>query len=299
MPDNPGSFRIQGLWLAQKGGDGSITVCMPLPADVLKLKNGVHSLRPQTLPAGLSSSANTSRHAVLRARAEKPEGGQWLNAAGIAAWLRGEPIDAGKHLLYSGDLWKTDHRLGIALDAQLRTAEGGRLYTTETIALKEGTGFIVGIHNADALPATGQLRLGGDGRAAAMSTPAFTLPEPDWAHIEKHKHFRLVLATPGLFPRGWQLPGAEGETIRIGSHAANMACAAVSRHDVISGWDLAKWQPKNAERITPAGSVYWLENYSGDIASLQTLIQNGIGMDTLNSSRRAEGFNNIMIANWI
>lgn len=298
-PANPGSFRLQGLWLGRGGsGIGSIELLSPVPADVVVQQHACHYLRPRRLPGALQSSADTPLHAVLKAGAEKPETGLWLTQAGVQGYLRGESLARGC-LLDSSDLWALDERLGIALDAASRSAESGRLYTTEAIAMAAGVGFIVTIAGAEDLPQTATLRLGGDGRGADMRPIGIDWPQPDWAQIEQSKRLRLILTTPGLFDRGWQLPGAENLEVPLADGHATLACAAVPRHEVISGWDLANWRPKNAERLTPSGSVYWLENYSGSIASLQQLTEAGIGVDTLSSSRRAEGFNNIMIANWL
>lgn len=296
-PSAPGSFRIQSLWLARRSAQ-KMEVFMPLPADVVVLMNSIHALNPIQLPTGLNTSARTPQHAVLRSKAEKPLAGKWLNQNGITAYLRGKCIEHS-HLIDSSALWKTDERLGIALDAATRTAEEGRLYTTESIAMANHIGFLVVVRGADDLPASGNLRLGGDGRGANMQIQHCTLPEPDWALLKKEKRFRVILSTPGLFPTGWGLPGATTDNnIQIGNATGKLVCAAVSRFQVISGWDLALWQPKSAERITPAGSVYWIDNWNGDIASLQELTKTGIGLDNLEPSRRAEGFNNIMIANW-
>lgn len=298
-PVNPGSFRLQRLCLGRKRLDtGSIEILSPLPADVAVLQDSSYYLKPQVLSDALQSSAATPMHAVLMAGADKPETGLWLTQAGLQAYLRGEMLTS-KMLRNSSELWGLDERLGIALDAASRSAESGRLYTTEAIAMFEDVGFVLAIAGADDLPQTGNLRLGGDGRGADMQPVCIDWPQPDWAQIEQTKSFRLVLTTAGLFERGWQLPGVADLEVELGDGHASLACAAVPRYEVISGWDLANWRPKNAQRLAPAGSVYWLKNYSGSIASLQQLTETGIGVDTLTSSRRAEGFNNIMIANWL
>ena len=298
-PQDPGSFRLQSLWLARKNSvnEAGYEILMPLPADISVLTSGCYYLRPKVLPAELQSSAITEQHALLKAKAEKPQTGLWLTQTGLQKYLLGTALN-DTDFLDSGELWSKDERLGIALSAQTRTAEEGRLYTTESIALKQGVGFVVGIAGADDLPRQGSLRLGGDGRSADMQVAAVEWPEPDWQQIEKTKRFRIVLSTPALFQEGWQLPGARENIIELADGEATLVCTAIPRHEVISGWDLTKWQPKADERLTPAGSVYWLENFTGSIASLQMLTQSGIGVDTLQASRRAEGFNNILIANW-
>lgn len=75
----------------------------------------------------------------------KPESGNWLTAAGMSAYLRGVALDRDRHLVPSAKLWQTDSRLGIALNPTRRSAEEGRIYTTETVALCRDVGFIAGV----------------------------------------------------------------------------------------------------------------------------------------------------------
>jgi CRISPR-associated protein Cmr3 len=302
-PENLGSFRVGFVWLAKTASASSAQtsglddIYIPLPADVVVLEKNVHTLKPLNLPQGLQTSSIVAQQAVLKAKAEKPATGLWLNLKGFQAYLHGEKIERDVHLIETKKLWGTDERLGIALSAATRTADDGKIYTTEAIALRENIGFYIGINGANNYPQNGLLRLGGDGRGAAMHSCALLLPEPDWQKIETQKHFKIILTTPALFNAGWHW-GQENTQVKIGNGTATLVSAAVNRFGVISGWDLAKWQPKDAERITPAGSVYWLENYTGDIASLQAQLQQGLVVDTLHPSRRAEGYNHFMIANW-
>lgn len=300
-PSKPGSFRLKQVWLAKRS-NSTVEYFMPLPSDVLALESGIKTLQPQSLPKGLASSSTSPMHALLKAKAEKPKVGCWLNTQGIKAYMRGEKL-LPAHVEQSSHLWATDERLGIALHNGTRTAEDGKLYTTESIALKEGVGFVAEITGAENYPQQGTLRLGGDGRGASMQTIDGVNYEPDWKNIETSKKFKIWLTTPALFLQGWQLPDTHNHQVKIGDGTATLACAAVNRFSVVSGWDLAKWQPKDAQRVTPAGSVYWLENYTGSIASLQRLMDTGIGVDTIdhgskNTGRKAEGYNNFMIANW-
>jgi CRISPR-associated protein Cmr3 len=78
----------------------------------------------------------------------------------------------------------------------------------------------------------------------------------------------------------------------------------VPRADVVSGWDLARWQPKSAQRAAPAGSVYWLDELDATPDDLRKLAVAGLwsesGEDAKpeNASRRAEGFNRLTLAGW-
>jgi CRISPR-associated protein Cmr3 len=218
--------------------------------------------------------------------------------------LRGEPL-AENHLVGLDTLWKDDHRLGIAMDPCSRTAEEGRIYTTETVALKKEVGFLAGVDGAaGCLPKGGLLRFGGDGRGAVVSHCRPDFPETPWQRIADEKRFRVVLLSPGLFPDGWRLPGLRDENgtyvWRGDTFTARLVAASVNRVEVVSGWDLARHAPKPAMRVAPSGSVYWLDGLEGEVAGLQRLVQNGLWplLEKPDLARRSEGFNNILIAAW-
>ena len=78
-----------------------------------------------------------------------------------------------------------------------------------------------------------------------------------------------------------------------------LVCAAVPRAEVISGWDLARWQPKPAQRAAPAGSVYWLEELEATPVQLGKLADHGLWPESgYASQRRAEGFNRFVFATY-
>ena len=298
-PELPGTFRLRAFTLARRCAAGGIEPLFPLPADVVVVNRQPHVLRPMPAHSALRSSYPLSHLPTLPAEAGKPESGNWLTAAGMSAYLRGVALDRDRHLVPSAKLWQTDSRLGIALNPTRRSAEEGRIYTTETVALCRDVGFIAGVDGMDGLlPEAGLLRFGGDGRGARMETCTPDWPQPDWSVLATGTGFRLLLTTPGLFPGGWELPGLTADRQwPVGSKIAVLQAAAVSRPQVISGWDLAYWQPKPAQRLVPSGSVYWLEQREGlTITVLQTLVESGLPV--AEPTRRAEGFNNILIAAW-
>lgn len=265
----------------------------PLPADVVVSHDNLSAatyLRPQPLPPGLNSSYPLAELPTLQTgHPAKPIGGLWLNGQGIAAWMAGTPITP-VHLVRSSTLWKFDSRLGIALDADKRSAADGKIYTSEAVALSEGIGFLAASSGHDRILQDGDLvRLGGDGRAARVRTATLEPIATDWARIEREGRFRLILNTPGIFPEGWQPPGVPGKLL----------AAAVSRADTLSGWDLVKRQPKPAQRSAPSGSVYWYQLAAGKLADLEKLQQLADnGLPCTDGTRRTEGFNHCRIAPW-
>lgn len=304
-PAEPGGFAINWLSLASRSvRSEDIVHAVPLPADLAAFDDAKAplSLHPAKLPAGSAAANELPLTALLRmAKQVKPAAGRWLDGAGLAAHMAGTPPAS---TLKTADLFQRETRLGIALDAGSRTAEDGALYTTEAIAFNTGAGFLVGIDgDAGQLPASGFLRLGGDGKGAAYSRADFTPPAAPLADIAASRRFRVILATPGIFAAGWLPDGVtrQGERdcrLRGNGFSARLACAAVPRFDIISGWDLALQQPKTAQRVAPAGSVYWFDELEGDAGKLAAWVEGGLWGDNYDKQRRAEGFNRAWLAHW-
>ena len=91
--------------------------------------------------------------------------------------------------------------------------------------------------------------------------------------------------------------------LRGNGFSARLACAALQRHAVVSGWDLAQRAPKTAQRVAPAGSVYWFDQFNGDAGKLAAWVAGGLWPQSAttppeSAQRRAEGFNNALIGRW-
>jgi len=302
-PKAPGSFRITHFGLAKREYD-HIAPLLPFPADVVAFKDreehlDIIHMKPQPLPNGVIGAKHTPCLPVLKMdKQRKPESGYWLTNSGIAAYVRGETLQPS-HLIHADELWKTDPRLGIALDGDQHTAAQGKIYTTDVIAMRTDVGFVVTVAGASELvPTNGLLRFGGDGRAASVQSCSYDPLQPDWNSISQQRRFKLVLRSPGIFEHGWQLPGmqSDGRWHCGFSGSARLVAAAVSRNEVISGWNIARHQPKPAQRTVPTGSVYWLDDWQGDMTELKQVVLQGLPCD--DPSRRAEGFNHCMITNW-
>ena len=302
-PSAPGSFAIEWVTLARKSSAANADPALPLPADLVAFADPreLVALQPVSLSAGSAAAGELPLTALLRAKKRvKPEGGRWLDGAGLAAHLGGTLPAA---TLGNADLYTRETRLGIALDGGSRTAEDGALYTTEAVAFDSQAGFLVGIEgDGGQLPDRGHLRLGGDGKGATYARCDFSAPAAP-PGIEASGRFRLILATPGIFAGGW-LPD---RVVRLGDlnfrlqgegFSARLTCAAVPRFDIVSGWDLALQQPKTAQRVAPAGSVYWFDQLEGDAGKLAAWVAGGLWDDNCDRQRRAEGFNRAWLGTW-
>lgn len=311
-PDQPGDFRISHFLLGRFDVTAAklVDVYWPLPADVIITANEngtkhIHALEPHHLSDTIQSSAPCEQIPILRTDKQvKPEGGLWLNSAGMQAWLNGEVMKAD-HLVETRTLWHIDSRLGIALDAQARTTSDGQLYTVDAVALNPNIGFLAGVCGCGKLlPENGVLRLGGDGRAARHSAIEWQAPRSNWGQIEGDQRFKLLLSTPGLFKQGWLLPGMTahdgGYIWKTADFSARLVTAAINRAETISGWDIAENKPKPALKAVSTGSVYWFDRFEGDVSALEKLVEKSLfDIDAYpDRKRRVEGFNNIQIGSW-
>ena len=285
--------------------NGHLERVFPIPSDLVIQKATkdatnakIYALKPMPLPEGLMSQlAEGQQVPMLQAPAGKPESKYWLDEAGYYAYLNGQFNQiSNDNLIEVSQLWKKDYRLGIALDGNTRTAAEGQLYTTEAIALCEGVQLVAEIQGADDFPKKGNLRLGGDGRGAGFDVDTLkALPSIQ----AKNGKVKLTLTSPAIFADGWRLPSQDEQgRIQFAGGSARVITASVPRHQVISGWNLAEWKPKPAERVVPMGSVYWLEDVQCDTAtSLQDALQALLLRDT-DPQRCAEGYNACQLANW-
>jgi CRISPR-associated protein Cmr3 len=313
--DRPGSFRVAHVAVARRESTGPINY-FPCPEDLVVLDEAPGGKRVnRMIPVDgdvlspLVMDLSLPRLPVLRVAEQEKPASYWLTQSGLENYLQGTtpPPEA---FVKTTDLWLSDPRLGIALDADARTAEKGRIYTTDTVAPGSDTGFIVGVAGADGcLPKQGLLRLGGDGRGAKIE-PWQPTTRPPWEKVPSGPRFRMILATPGLFPNGWLPPGVErtesGElAFQLHELKARLVAASIPRSKVVSGWDVAREDPKPAQRMVPPGAVYWFEIMAGDSSVLQEIADEGlwplVDLETLGSlwrQRKAEGFNNVWFGDW-
>lgn len=310
-PAEPGPFALTAFTLARQLDDGTRQTLHTLPADlVVTDKDGdakhIQSLRPQAPHTGLLSSSGFAQVPLLaETERRKATSGLWLSQAGWQRYLNGQLPNAEHDLVKTSELWAIDSRVGIGLNADTRSADDGKLFTTQAVAFKPRVGFVASVRGAT-LPAQGSLRLGGDGRAASSQSVDHQTPQADLNAIATQGRCRVVLTTPGLFAQGWLPNGFQREAddhhwLNLHGVRARLVCATVPRSETISGWDLAanngKGQPKAALRSAPSGSVYWLDQLQATPEALGKLANSGFWSDACEDThRRAEGFNRFAFA---
>lgn len=287
-----GALHFAAYGLAQREGT-TLRPLLPMPADVLYSKD--HSvttvplrvLEPTPLPVGARMSLPDGLQPLWTKHSEDAyyqQRSTLLPVQNFLAYLRGymqglpcEPATADTY-------YKTEPRVGLAIDPTTRTSATGNLYTVGFTRLHATVGFAVS--TAQALPLQGPhglLRLGGEARSATyqiLDDAPFAALETEKATIQeaiherrtrgKKPYVRLVLLTPAVFEQGWLPDGFDPQTLErtFGACKVQLIGAAVNGFEHLGGWDLAAGRPKPTRRAVPAGSVYYLHVHEGDIEAL-------------------------------
>ena len=322
-PARPGSFLVTRFQIARRAENGAVEPLYGLPADLSVTRRAagdgrdegreVRRISPHAPDRVRASAATGSLATLAEPQRSKPISGLWLTAEGWRQYLDSRKVDQ-VHLVPNNDLWRLDTRIGIALDPLKRRASDGALFTSQGVVFRKrehgrndgapdtgagwNVGFLAGVSGAT-LPNALTLRFGGDGRTAeATRIDDVPSPETDYDGLATARRCRMILTTPGLFEGGWKPTGVtgDGRDLHFDLHGvrARVVCAAVPRSEVVSGFDLAKRRPKPAQRVAPAGSVYWLDELDATPDALRNLAAQGLWLDRgENVARRAEGFNRL------
>jgi CRISPR-associated protein Cmr3 len=188
-------------------------------------------------------------------------------------WQRGispdfESLDKIKPL-------ESDPRTHVAIDRTTGTVEDGQLFQTEGLSFHKRVGghdleknrgeFALLARFAGDLSAT-TFTLGGERRLSWLDqAPNDPLGLPDDHHnaLKSSQHIVVHLATPAIFKNGWK-PGwlnnqLEGTPPDCDGLVLRLKAVVMERWQGISGWNLAKNEPRATRKAVPAGSVYWFE----------------------------------------
>lgn len=293
----PPGFRMRGPFVAREEGEGEarrIWRYFPLPADATVTSGGHRSLAPVHPAEGVLTSAalpgqDGKQHPldllIQEGEPAKQVGEWWLRQDELVRYLGGKEAQATpgqppsmpmedlpgylSARASSGEklpLYLRESRFGIGLDPARRTTMEGMLFEVEYIRPLAGVGLDVEVDwlhgGVDALagwPERGMLAAGGEGRGARFRrVNADPLPAPP---DPLPRRFKLYLATPTYFARGWQ-PADWGRFFE--GPAPGLVAAAVGRYQSLGGFDLAaaRGDPqahRPARRYVPAGSVYFFE----------------------------------------
>lgn len=266
---------------------------LPVPLDVTLANDGTRIHFHQLLPAAHSPNTNLSPKFLPVATAPPNKHGQphgWWTLSQYAAYLRGKNEGTFTPVA-TEELWQSEHRTGLQIDAASSAAEEGRLFAGSYLRLRNDVRFYFQAELCDMkngeqenLAALDWLLLGGDRRLVRLHStkddPFADFREPQIPPPAKDGPVLLKwsLITPAIFAHG-HIPGWCKDTSSAARPVGQVClplpgrAALVSwclgRPESISGWDMLKNEAKPPQLAAPAGSVYYFlcENH-GTVAEL-------------------------------
>ena len=155
------------------------------------------------------------------------------------------------NLIKFTDIASTETHVGIALENGKKGVQDEMLYSVNTYRFKENSGFFFFINEETKklLDELDEVFLGMKQRVAKLH---FGIMETNLFEFVPTNKSAICLITPSIFDNGFMPSNGIIKDSKVVS-------AIVKRKMPISGWDLAKNQPKPIYHVVPAGSVYFLD----------------------------------------
>jgi len=226
---------------------------------------------------------------------------RWWSNGEFTTWLAGEVVRSGDRRL------TTTRRVQVhvGIRPEELTSDDGVLYSHDVIETLEPDGeWALGVEVA--LP-PGELpkvaTLGSDSRLLRAESLPKALFEPPSRVLKAFRSsstgLRLVAVSPLCFKNGWLPDGLENTNGEYRGQLAELdvilRSALVPRPIHVSGWDMAKGEPKPTSRMVPPGSVYFFERTDGKPfrdAEAKALWLTALG------ARTNEGFGRVVPGIW-
>lgn len=276
------NLRIRRILLKDKNNN----VYYPLPLDCLKKKDdrGNDVFLSKLVENKATSSLTTERRFEAF---DKNEMHERVNDGILNSWEFIDYLNAEKakfNYLKLSDFVESEPKIGIGRDKNTHTSEEGRLYRVGMQRLKGIK--IVAEFDGLAIPEKGLLRLGGEGKAAEYEKIEEIEPI-EMPEIEDNL-FKIYLATPAIFDRGWLPSWINEETLEgeIAGIKVNLITAAIGKPLYVGGFDMKARKPKPMYRAVPQGSVYYFKiSNDGDKSNLENIHRKSIS-----DKREEEGF---------
>lgn len=248
----------------------------PVPLDSLWLegRSEVQRLHPvKPMAPTLGRDNDDAREALWRPvpdDAHKPLASpRWWSSEEFVSWLAGKPVSVRDEAL--GTTRRVQIHVGIRPEEL--TSDDGVLFSHDVVeTLDSGGEWALGVEvdlPAGELPKVATL--GSDSRLSHIESLPPTLFEAPARVIEAFRTaspgLRLVAASPLCFEKGWLPDGLVNESGEYRGQLAGLdvvlRAAFVARPVHVSGWDMAKGEPKPISRMVPPGAVYFFERAEG------------------------------------
>lgn len=288
---NPNSKKNTFARRLKIGWNGVIAdghILFPLPLDLYVRKNSdtkegnqkffAHEM---TLESAAGSSFPLEYFLKMPTRHGKPpyvNGGAYLDSADMSAYLSaGQPSYSVWPL---GNYYSRETRIGIRMDPATGKAADGQMYqqTLITPGNEKHTCCLALEASGIEAPQKSVVRLGGEGKLGSIERVEEELPLPGAPDMEQDRCFKLYLATPAIFEKGW-LPGWISPAHKIGVFTykqrgirVKLLSAAVGTPVAVGGFgfdgEKKEFRPREMRYAVPAGSVYYFELLDGKMTDV-------------------------------
>lgn len=220
----------------------------------------------------------------------------WLTVMGMNRVLNGSiPSRRREELLQSSDLWASERRIGIELDAAKRTAKEGMLYGSIHIRLLEDVAigiFVDGVPDTWEIPFGELILLGGEGRLAYLEKWEYTLPLQEIGmNLESSRNILVVTLTPLDIEKEI----VKGDDKISGQTSLKIISGCLDRPMRIGGWDSLARKPLPTRSVLRPGSVFFCTKLDGHSLIDTTLSQ---GSQPSIGLRQEWGFGVVALGVW-
>jgi CRISPR-associated protein Cmr3 len=298
-------------WLAPAPADAALFEVETTNGKIDHYRAEIKLLEPRSLPDGADTNLPDGLAPVCPALSDqrKPFG----NAPRYWRWEKFEkwlinPVCEAVNLSELGHNGPTSEiRTHVKVQAGTWTAAESELFQTRGLefALQGQNGYLSAVGRlalgiaTDATGVTAGLApLGGERRLVNWHKSRASLPEcPEMlrAEINKTGACRVVLLTPAHFRGGsrpqWLVESQAGIK-------PELKAMAITRSQVVSGWDFEKKKPKPTRRLVPPGAVFFLKlNGDADARNqwVDTMWMNCVSDD---EQDRRDGFGLAVVGSW-
>lgn len=212
---------------------------------------------------------------------DKPMEMVCLKSAELMKYLNGakdniEGMDIGNYFVQ-------ESKTGIQIDQYSSTAKEGMLYTVKGIRPVSPVKLKLAVEAKGIVNRLdGVVKLGGEGKRAYIHSLDYNLDlSPE---LEESRFFKLYLATPAIFTRGW-LPEWIDPNSKTGyfhyrkrSIRVKLVSAVINRPVPCGGFGFNKhekeYRPRELKFAVPAGSVYYFQILKGSFEDAVQLFHN-------------------------
>lgn len=236
----------------------------------------------------------------------KPLENTWVTESVFKKILNREKLNGlekNKDYFKAADLYDTEERLGIAIDAQRKAVHEGMLYQTQHLRLKETVQIGAITQGLQTVLMPNQqhymVRLGGEGRIAAVELASCQeQPFIDKPHVDKNdtgNRLILTLTSHADFGNDWMIPDFKEAILTskqkiwqgtlYGVELEIEACV-LGKIQREGGWQQKgqnhrTGQPRAVKTLVPAGSAYYCRVKNKTLSEAITALHGqAIGNDT-------------------